>query len=76
MALDPRTDFQDDGGTPMFGARQQYTVIDAPARGFWATLRRMTFGQWISLMIVGAMIPFIVLFGGLALLAIFDAIRH
>jgi hypothetical protein len=77
--LDPRLDFQDDGGTPMWRARTRTRVtIDVHKRGALGAWRRMPISQQAALVVFfGLVAPFLIIFGGLVLLVIWDAItRH
>lgn len=71
--LDPRADFQDDGGTPGWRARHPIT-IDAAPRTFRARLRNLTVGQRLGIGLLAAAAPFAVIPLGLAFLVVWDLI--
>lgn len=75
MALDPRADFRDDGGTPMWRARRTIDVQRPGIRAAWKRLSLIQ--QAMMVLFFGFAMPFIIIFGGLAVLAIWDALtRH
>lgn len=71
MPLDPREDFQDDGGTPMWRARIEVqnrvrTVQAAPRR-------RLSFAQQCMLVVfVGGILPWLIIAVGLVGMVIWD----
>lgn len=63
-------DFADDGGAP--GWRERRGI---PPRGFLARFRALSFGQKATLVVFsGAVLPFLILFGGIIGLAVWDAL--
>jgi hypothetical protein len=65
-----RIEFEDDGGTPMWRRRQAEIVVDARPK-------RLTFGQAAGLILfVGFALPFLIIFGGLAIAGLMDAITR
>lgn len=71
--LDPRADFQDDGGTPAWRARHAVT-IDATPRTFRAWLRNLTAGQRLVIGFVAALAPYAVIPFGIVFLIVWDLI--
>lgn len=69
--LDPRTDFQDDGGTPAWRARHA-RVIDVRPPGFRSWLRALT---PIQILLIGALVglsPFLMIPIGIVALIVAD----
>ena len=74
--LHPASDFQDDGGTPSWRRRHAAPIIDASPDTFRGRWRRLPFWQQAMVVVfVGWPLPFIILFGGIIALALFDAVR-
>lgn len=65
-------EFKDDGGTPMWRARQAgYRTIDVGGGR-----KRLSFAQWVMVIVFFGVLPYAILFGGIICLAIFDAITR
>jgi hypothetical protein len=77
MAKNEWQDFQDDGGTPQW-RRSHFIDVTPEPSGFLERCKRLTFLQKINLVLIaGLVLPWVILFGSISMLALYDAIiRH